>query len=96
MKQCLGGFWRERLTNTAFVTLPAVLDGTIREAVQSAVQYEMRIKEARPSNIVISGVYSTSDGDGDVNDAAIPGRAPLLFVTFADQAAATYLIDKKA
>ena len=31
----------------------------------------MRIKEARRSNIVIGGVYPASDGEGDVDDAAI-------------------------
>ena len=67
---------------------------------------------------MVSGVYPASDGDCDVDDAAVisdiifshfdirpaitttsrigcetPGRDQLLLVTFADQAAATYLID---
>ena len=50
---------------------PAVLIGTIREAVLSAVHQEMRKKEARRSNIVASGVYPASDGDYDVDDAAV-------------------------
>ena len=97
---------------------PEVLNGTIREAFLSAVHQEMRKKESRRSNIVVSGVYPAGDGDCDVDDATVisdiiffhfdirpaitrtrrirretPGRAQLLLVTFADQAAAAYLID---
>ena len=87
---------------------PAVLNGTIREAVLSAVPQEMRTKEAHWSNIVVSLVYPANDVINDIIfhfdihpsikrthriRHETPGWIQLLLVTFADQAAAIYLID---
>ena len=42
---------------------PAVLNETIREAVQSAVHQQMRKKEVHWTNIVVRGVFPAGDGD---------------------------------